>query len=35
MAQSIATQWDSALQAGLGNRDVVGAYLALTADSHS
>jgi 3-hydroxyisobutyrate dehydrogenase len=33
MAQSIATQWDSALQAGLGDRDVIGAYLALTADS--
>ncbi|HTV74058.1 MAG TPA: NAD(P)-dependent oxidoreductase [Candidatus Acidoferrales bacterium] len=30
MAQSIANQWDSALQAGLGDRDVVGAYLALT-----
>jgi 3-hydroxyisobutyrate dehydrogenase len=30
MAQSIAIQWDSALQAGLGDRDVVGAYLALT-----
>ena len=29
MAQSIAIQWDSALQAGLGDRDVVGAYLAL------
>ena len=35
MAQSIATQWDGALQAGLGNRDVVGAYLALTADNHN
>lgn len=32
MAQSIATQWESALQAGLGDRDVIGAYLALTAD---
>ena len=30
MAQSIAAQWDNALQAGLGDRDVVGAYLALT-----
>jgi 3-hydroxyisobutyrate dehydrogenase len=30
MAQSIATQWESALKAGLGNRDVIGAYLALT-----
>ena len=30
MAQSIATQWESALQAGLGDRDVIGAYLALT-----
>ena len=29
MAQSIATQWESALAAGLGNRDVIGAYLAL------
>jgi 3-hydroxyisobutyrate dehydrogenase len=29
MAQSIATQWESALQAGLGDRDVIGAYLAL------
>ena len=29
MTQSIATQWDSALQAGLGDRDVIGAYLAL------
>lgn len=29
MAQSIAVQWDSALQAGFGDRDVVGAYLAL------
>lgn len=34
MAQSIATQWESALQAGLGDRDVIGAYLALkTSDS--
>jgi len=33
MAQSIATQWDSALQAGFGDRDIVGAYLALTAGS--
>ena len=31
MAQSIAAQWDSALQAGLGDRDVIGAYLALAA----
>jgi 3-hydroxyisobutyrate dehydrogenase len=31
MTQSIATQWESALQAGLGNRDVIGAYLALRA----
>ena len=30
MAQSIATQWESALSAGLGDRDVIGAYLALT-----
>ncbi|MGA8533309.1 MAG: NAD(P)-dependent oxidoreductase [Candidatus Tumulicola sp.] len=30
MAQSIATQWEGALQAGLGDRDVIGAYLALT-----
>ena len=29
MAQSIGVQWDSALKAGLGDRDVVGAYLAL------
>lgn len=29
MAQSIATQWESALEAGFGDRDVVGAYLAL------
>ncbi len=32
MAQAIATQWDTALLAGLGDRDVVGAYLALTGD---
>ncbi len=32
MAQSIATQWESALQAGLGDRDVSGAYLALIAE---
>jgi 3-hydroxyisobutyrate dehydrogenase len=32
MAQSIGVQWDSALQAGLGDRDVVGAYLALADD---
>ena len=32
MAQSIATQWESALEAGLGDRDVIGAYLALTGD---
>jgi len=30
MTQSIATQWEAALQAGLGDRDVSGAYLALT-----
>ncbi len=30
MTQSIATQWESALKAGLGDRDVSGAYLALT-----
>jgi 3-hydroxyisobutyrate dehydrogenase len=30
MAQSIAMQWESALSAGLGDRDVIGAYLALT-----
>jgi 3-hydroxyisobutyrate dehydrogenase len=29
MAQAIATQWDIALQAGLGDRDVIGAYLAV------
>ncbi len=32
MAQAIATQWDTALHAGLGDRDVVGAYLALAVD---
>ena len=31
MAQSIATQWESAIKAGMGDRDVIGAYLALTA----
>lgn len=31
MVESIGVQWDSALQAGLGDRDVVGAYLALSA----
>ncbi|HTA37838.1 MAG TPA: NAD(P)-dependent oxidoreductase [Candidatus Acidoferrales bacterium] len=30
MAQSIALQWDSALHAGFGDRDVIGAYLMLT-----
>lgn len=30
VAQSIAAQWESALKAGLGDRDVIGAYLALT-----
>jgi 3-hydroxyisobutyrate dehydrogenase len=30
MVQAIATQWESALAAGLGDRDVIGAYLALT-----
>jgi 3-hydroxyisobutyrate dehydrogenase len=30
MAQSIATQWEISLAAGLGDRDVIGAYLALT-----
>jgi 3-hydroxyisobutyrate dehydrogenase len=29
MAQSIAAQWDSAMRAGFGDRDVIGAYLAL------
>ena len=29
MAQAIGEQWDGALRAGLGNRDVAGAYLAL------
>jgi 3-hydroxyisobutyrate dehydrogenase len=33
MAQSIATQWESALQAGLGDRDVIGAYLAVAGRS--
>ena len=33
MVQAIGEQWDTALQAGLGNRDVVGAYLALTANT--
>ncbi|MGC2130610.1 MAG: NAD(P)-dependent oxidoreductase [Candidatus Aquilonibacter sp.] len=33
MVQAIGMQWDSALQAGLGNRDVVGAYLALTGNN--
>lgn len=33
MAQSIATQWEGALQTGLGDRDVIGAYLALTASN--
>jgi 3-hydroxyisobutyrate dehydrogenase len=28
--ETIATQWDGAIQAGLGDRDVIGAYLALT-----
>jgi 3-hydroxyisobutyrate dehydrogenase len=32
MVQSIAAQWDRALQAGLGDRDVIGAYLALKPD---
>jgi 3-hydroxyisobutyrate dehydrogenase len=32
MAQSIATQWESALAAGFGDRDVIGAYLALTGE---
>jgi 3-hydroxyisobutyrate dehydrogenase len=35
MAESIATQWESALEAGLGDRDVIGAYLALTGDSNN
>jgi 3-hydroxyisobutyrate dehydrogenase len=30
MAQAIATQWEKARSAGLGDRDVIGAYLALT-----
>ena len=33
MAQAIATQWESAIAAGLGDRDVVGAYLALDRSS--
>jgi 3-hydroxyisobutyrate dehydrogenase len=33
MARSIATQWESALQTGLGDRDVIGAYLALRTSS--
>ncbi len=33
MVQAIGVQWDSALQAGLGDRDVVGAYLALGANN--
>jgi 3-hydroxyisobutyrate dehydrogenase len=33
MAQSIATQWETALQAGLGDRDVIGAYLAVAGRS--
>jgi 3-hydroxyisobutyrate dehydrogenase len=33
MAQSIATQWESALKAGLGDRDVIGAYLAVSGRS--
>jgi 3-hydroxyisobutyrate dehydrogenase len=33
MAHSIATQWESALQAGLGDRDVIGAYLAVAGRS--
>lgn len=32
MVQAIGVQWDSDLEAGLGDRDVVGAYLALTAN---
>jgi 3-hydroxyisobutyrate dehydrogenase len=35
MAQAIATQWESALEAGLGDRDVIGAFLALTASNPS
>lgn len=34
MAQSIATQWEDALKTGLGDRDVIGAYLALTTSHH-
>jgi 3-hydroxyisobutyrate dehydrogenase-like beta-hydroxyacid dehydrogenase len=33
VAQSIAAQWESALKAGLGDRDVIGAYLALTSSN--
>jgi 3-hydroxyisobutyrate dehydrogenase len=33
VAQTIGAQWDGALRAGLGDRDVVGAYLALEAGS--
>jgi 3-hydroxyisobutyrate dehydrogenase len=33
IAQSIGAQWDRALQAGLGGRDVVGSYLALGRDA--
>jgi 3-hydroxyisobutyrate dehydrogenase len=33
VAQTIGEQWDGALRAGLGDRDVVGAYLALEAGS--
>jgi hypothetical protein len=29
MAQSIGTQWDSDLQAGLGDCNIIGVYLAL------
>jgi 3-hydroxyisobutyrate dehydrogenase len=35
MAQSIATQWEGALQAGLGDRDVTGAYLALAREGRA
>jgi len=33
MAQAIGAQWDGALRAGLGNRDVAGAFLALRGDT--
>jgi len=33
LAESIGAQWDRALRAGLGDRDVVGAYLALAPDT--